>query len=244
MVRPGGGAVTSITRSPPRGVRHCIHVVCVAINYSGQGLFGMILRKTQGTEIFRHIVIHRRKVLLGFLLAGILGKPVRAEQATRGDAGLAAAVRVLAHEKSAAEQYAVILATVGRSDAALYVRGIQLYADAKAEFDALIAELKFDLNTGQDPARSAVFTGALRGAAEKRVAFTSFVLHEVVDKVSGARPGLPDVINAVPELGKAIRESGLSIWSVFHDASKERRDAILSEVDQLRWQSFAELAKI
>jgi hypothetical protein len=123
------------------------------------------------------------------------------------------------------------------------VRGIQLYADAKAEFDAMVAELKFDLTTGQDPARSAVFTGALERAADKRVAFTTFVSREVVAKVEGARPGLPDVISAIPELVKAITDAGLSIWKAFHDAGKERRDAILAEVDHLQWRSFAELAK-
>jgi hypothetical protein len=203
----------------------------------------MIPSRARAVDAFRCAIIDRRQLLLGCVIASIALRPSRAEQTTSSNEALGRAVGVLAREKSAAEQYAVILATVGRTDTALYVRGIQLYADAKAEFDALIAELKFDLNTGQDPARSPVFAGALQGAAEKRVAFTSFVQHELVDKVSGARPGLPDVINAVPELGKAIRESGLSIWSVFHDASKERRDAIMSEVDQLRWQSFAELAK-
>jgi hypothetical protein len=202
----------------------------------------MVLSQARAGDAFGRAIIDRRLLLLGCALASIAVRPGRAEQPISNDA-LGKAVGVLAREKSAAEQYAVILATVGKSDTALYVRGIQLYADAKAEFDALIAELKFDLNTGQDPARYAVFNGALQGAAEKRVAFTSFVSHEVVDKVSGARPGLPDVINAVPELGKAIRESGLSLWNVFHDANKERRDAILSEVDQLRWQSFADLAK-
>jgi len=160
-----------------------------------------------------------------------------------GEAALAKAIGVLTHEKSAAEQYAVILATVGKSDVALYLRGIQLYADAKAEFDAMIAELKFDLTTGQDPARSAVFTGALQGAAQRRIAFTSFVSHEIIEPIKGARPGLPDVIGTVPELIKAITESGLSIWKAFHDAGKERRDAILSQVSQLQWQSFADLAK-
>jgi tetratricopeptide (TPR) repeat protein len=76
------------------------------------------------------------------------------------------AVAFVAREKSEAEQYAVILATVGKADTGRYVRGIQLYADAKAEFDGLIAELKVDLATEQDSARSAVFTGALQGAAE------------------------------------------------------------------------------
>jgi hypothetical protein len=163
--------------------------------------------------------------------------------APSAEAALARAVGVLAHEKSAAEQYAVILATAGKSNTALYVRGIQLYADAKAEFDAMIAELKFDLTTGQDPTHSSVFTGALQAGAQKRVAFTSFVSREIVDKLKGARPGLPDVITAAPDLVKAITDSGLAIWKAFHDASKERRDAILSEVDQLQWRSFTDLAR-
>jgi hypothetical protein len=186
----------------------------------------------------------RRTLLLGLALASISGGWGEAQQAApSSDAMLSDAVRVLTHEKSAAEQYAVILATVGKTEPARYVRGIMLYADAKAEFDALIAELKFDLTTGQDPSRSAVFTGALQGAAEKRVAFTSFVSHEVVDKIKGARPGLPDVLTAVPELVKAIADAGLSIWKAFHDAGKERRDAILNEVEHLQWRSFGELAK-
>jgi hypothetical protein len=190
--------------------------------------------------------IQRRDVVLAAGAATLLvfsRMPARGSAEQSSNAALAEAIGVLTHEKSAAEQYAVILATVGKSDVALYVRGIQLYADAKAEFDAMIAELKFDLTTGQDPARSAVFTGALQGGAEKRIAFTSFVSREVIDKLQGARPGLPDVLGTVPELVKAITDSGLSIWKAFHDAGKERRDAILSEVDRLQWRAFADLAK-
>jgi hypothetical protein len=103
------------------------------------------------------------------------------------------AMRFLAHEKSAAEQYAVILSTLGKNDAALYVRGIELYADAKAEFDGLIAQLRIELQRGQEPAGSVKFNQALKGAAEKRIVFTSFVSGEV-DKLQGARPGLEDLI--------------------------------------------------
>lgn len=201
-------------------------------------------RTINGRTINGRTTINRRLLLLGLGLAGISVRQAGAQQPPpSSEAALARAVGVLAHEKSAAEQYAVILATAGKADTALYVRGIALYADAKAEFDAMIAELKFDLTTGQDPANSAVFTGALQGAAQKRIAFTSFVSREVVDKLQGAKPGLPEAIGAVPELVKAITDSGLSIWKAFHDANKERRDAILSEVDQQKWRSFADLAK-
>ena len=202
----------------------------------------MIGPKSIAADGYHRIIVHRRLLLMGFAFSIVAGGPA-ARAASSSEAALATAVGVLTREKSAAEQYAVILVTAGKSDTALYVRGIQLYADAKADFDAMIAELRFDLTTGQDPANSTVFTGALLGAAEKRIAFTSFVSHEVVDKVKGAKPGLPDVISAVPELVKSITESGMSIWKAFHDAGKERRNAILSEVDQLRWRSFGDLAK-
>jgi hypothetical protein len=207
------------------------------------GIFGMIFSGATFPDPYL-LPINRRRLLLGFALAALSGKASKAEQvAPSTEAALADAVRVLAHEKSAAEQYAVILATVGKADIARYVRGIQLYADAKSEFDAMIAELKFNLTTGQDPTRSVVFSGALQQAAEKRVAFTSFISREIVDKLQGAKPGLPDVIEAVPALVKAITESGLSIWKAFRDASKERRDAILTEVNHLQWRSFEQLTK-
>jgi hypothetical protein len=151
------------------------------------------------------------------------------------------AMRFLAHEKSAAEQYALILSTVGKNDAAIYVRGIELYADAKAEFDGLIAQLRIELQTGQEPAKSVKFNQALKGATEKRIAFTSFVSSEV-EKLPGARPGLEDLIQVVPDLVKAITDAGLSIWKAFREARKERRDAILNELELMQWRPFAELA--
>ena len=155
---------------------------------------------------------------------------------------LSDAVAVLEKERSAAEQYAVVLATVGRKDIDRYVRGIQLYADAKAEFDGLIAALRVDLIEGNNPAKSQRFATALQGAAKKRIAFTDFVSDEVVGKVEGARPGLLDVVKVVPDLVNAITDAGLAIWDAFRKANKERREAILAEIDRLRWRSFADLA--
>src|SRR5262249_37121126 len=49
---------------------------------------------------------------------------------------------------------------------------------------------------------SAKFNEVLQAAAEKRIAFTSYVKNEIVDKTEGAQPGLPDVLQGVPELVK------------------------------------------
>ena len=47
------------------------------------------------------------------------------------------------------------------------------------------------------------------------------------------------MIEAVPELVKAITEAGISIWNAFREARKESRDAILNELEHLEWRSFA-----
>ena len=171
----------------------------------------------------------------------VLGRLIAASAAN--EPTLSDAVAVLEKERSAAEQYAVFLASVGRKDVDTYLRGIQLYADAKADFDGLIAALRLDLIEGHNPAQSPKFAAALQVAAEKRVAFTNFVSDKVVGKAEGARPGLIDVVKVVPDLVKAITDAGLAIWEAFRKGSKERQDAILSEIDHLRWRSFADLAK-
>src|SRR4051812_34373058 len=110
-----------------------------------------------------------RRLFVATALASGLCVSVRAQESEPST--LSDALSFLKHEKSAAEQYGVILVTVAKDDTRLYVRGIKLYADAKAEFDGLIAELRFDLLNGQDPAKTTKFNDALKAAAEKRVAF-------------------------------------------------------------------------
>src|ERR1700732_1734397 len=117
-----------------------------------------------------------RRLFVAAALMPLLCISARAQQSEPGT--LSDAIRFLGHEKSAAEQYGVILITVAKDNPGLYVRGIKLYADAKSDFDGVIAGLRFDLQSGQDPAGSAKFNEALKEAAEKRVAFTSFVSGE------------------------------------------------------------------
>jgi hypothetical protein len=162
--------------------------------------------------------------------------------ATDGATPLPDLVRVLEKERSVAEGYAEILATVGRKNVDAYVRGIALYADAKANFDGLIAQLRFDLVEGREPTKSAKFEAAMEAAATSRIAFTDFVSDEVVGKAAGAKSGLIDAVKVVPDLVRAITDEGLKIWDDYAKGTKERRDAILNEIDRLRWRSFADLA--
>jgi hypothetical protein len=156
---------------------------------------------------------------------------------------LSDAVRVLEREKAAAEQYAVILDTHGKTDMTRYVQGITRYAEAKADFDGLIEALKTDLVQRRDPTGSPRFGETLRTAAEKRIAFTSFVEEVVGDNKEGARGWIYDVVRVVPDLVKALTEAGISIWREFRDAHQARRDQILDQLDHLKWMAFADLVK-
>ncbi len=198
----------------------------------------VLARRSSG----RAALSRRSLVMSAALVCAAIALPHADAAASDNAPSLSDAVGVLAKEQSAAEQYAVILATVGRKDVDAYVRGIQLYADAKSEFDGLIEQLRFDLIEGHDPTKSPKFAAALEAAAKSRIAFTDFVSDEVVGKTQGAKPGLIEVVKVVPDLVKAITNAGLAIWEAYSKANKERRDAIPSEIDHLRWRGFADLA--
>ena len=100
------------------------------------------------------------------------------------------AVQVLAREQSAGEQYAVIFDRFGKKDMARYIEGIRQYAEAKADFDGLIEALKTDLTEGRSPDKSPKLAEALRSAAEKRIAFTSFV-SDAIGATEGGKAALP-----------------------------------------------------
>jgi len=145
------------------------------------------------------------------------------------------AVQVLAREKSAAEQYAIILDRLGKKNPALYVQGITRYAEAKADFDGLIEALK----AGKDPG-APKFTEDLRIAAQKRVAFTTFVSEQIVGGDQGARGLLPPVLD-VSDLVRALTEAGLSIWREYRGVGNERRDEIRDQLDDLKWRAFGDI---
>jgi hypothetical protein len=179
---------------------------------------------------------------LAFVLLAAASSTAPCQTPDAAPATTSDAIRVLAREQSAAEAYAVVLQTHGKRDIARYVQGITRYAEAKAEFDGLIEQLKFDLGAGRDPQQSPQFAEVLNAAANKRIAFSSFVVNDVLGDVQGAKPALPAVIAAVPILTKALTDVGGAIWKEYRTASKERRDDIRSQLDRLKWRPFADIA--
>jgi hypothetical protein len=148
-------------------------------------------------------------------------------------------IRVLAREKSLAEQFLVLLNEFGRKDVGQYAKGITLYASAKAEFDGLISELEHEFGQAQPPDQSPAFQTALSGAVDKRIAFTSFVSDEILPQASGAqKKGIGDFISVVPELIKALTDAGISIWREFRSAGDARRTEMRQELGALRWPAF------
>jgi hypothetical protein len=117
-----------------------------------------------------------RRAFLILTLSSAIYSSVSSQQMSPPSAGtISDAIGLFAREKSAAEQYAVVFSTIAKNNGPLYLRGFKLYADAKAEFDGLVTELRFDVTNGRKPTQSQTFNKTLQAAAEKRVAFTSFV---------------------------------------------------------------------
>ncbi len=176
--------------------------------------------------------MNRRRWLFGACVAacGWVGRP-RAQVPDEG-------IRVLARERSLAEQFIAILNDYGRKDAGQYAEGVTLYAEAKADFDGLISELEHELERTRPPDQSAAFEAALNAAVDKRVAFTNFVTGTIIPQGSGTPKGIGDFIKVVPELVKALTDAGISIWREFRSAGEARRNEIRQELEALRWPAF------
>jgi hypothetical protein len=160
---------------------------------------------------------------------------------------LAEAIGYLKKEQSLAESYAGLLKGFGKQDIAMYARGIQRYAEAKAEFDGLLEQLLAAIRQRESPDSSPAFQQKLETAAQRRVAFTEFIAQEVLSKVpEGTRSladilKIPGVIGGVTELATALKGAGLAIWQGYHQSGDQERAVLVSQLEALRWKPFQEI---
>jgi hypothetical protein len=149
-------------------------------------------------------------------------------------------IGVMAREKSLAEQFLVILNDFGRKDISEYAIGVTRYAEAKAEFDGLIAELEHELGQPEPPNQSEAFEAALKAAVDKRIAFTSFVTNTILPQTGSTHKGIAgDFIKGGGELIRALTDAGVTIWREFRSVGEVRRNEIRQELETLRWPQFS-----
>jgi hypothetical protein len=166
------------------------------------------------------------------LVSALASKGIVAQDTSDG-------IRVMAREKSLAEQFLVIMNDFGQKDIGQYAKGVALYAEAKADFDGLIAELEHELEQARPPDQSERFEAALKDAVAKRVAFTSFVTDTLIPHTEGAQKGIAgDFIKGGADLVKALTDAGIAIWREFRSGGEARRKEIMQELESLRWPQF------
>jgi hypothetical protein len=157
---------------------------------------------------------------------------------------LAEAIGYLKKEQSLAESYAGLLKGFGKQEFATYVRGIQLYVEAKSQFDGLLEQLLTALHQRESPDTSAAFQQKLNQAATQRVAFTDFIAQEVLSKVPEGTKSLatilaiPGVIGGVTELATALKDAAGAIWQGYRQSGEQERAALVSQLEALRWKPF------
>jgi hypothetical protein len=152
-------------------------------------------------------------------------------------------VRVLAEERVLGEHAVVLLNRFGRGDVSVLAAGEQLYTEAQAAFNGLIAQLQLELTQASDPSKSKAFSGALAAAVDRRKTFLAFVAARV-PRGDGTKSGVETLIAeavaaSVGVLISSVTESAVTIWREFRRSSKERREEIRGRLDAERWRPFA-----
>jgi hypothetical protein len=179
-----------------------------------------------------------RVCILALLLAACT-----AAQAT----GLPEALGRMERERTLGEANAGLLKTFARDDTATLARGIQLYAQAQADFNALIETLKAELIAEGEPGEAKGFPADVQRAAKQRVAFTDYVEEKVLSRTEAGTKSLAavlggaDVISGVAELIEVLKGVGLDIWREYRAADQEQRRQILDQLNALKWRSFGEV---
>ena len=156
--------------------------------------------------------------------------------------GFSDAIGILAQEQSLAESYAAILKEFGRQDVETYARGIQLYANAKAEYDGLIEQMKHDLTMGKPLDNSSEFKLTLENAADQRIAFTDFVSNNIIGDDPDKRGAVAlAIISTAGELIPALIKAGTGIWNEYRKSNNQQKQEILAQIDALKWKAFHEI---
>ncbi len=173
---------------------------------------------------------------LGAVMAVCILMPAGADPTS-----LTAAHATLRKEQNLAEGYVTLLETVGKQDLKRYAVCVRDYATARAEFNGFIEGIRTHLIEGTPLEPSEAFDAALDNAVATRRTFTACV-DDLIDNLEATR-SVKDYITAASELAKLLLDAGIRIWQEYKSANDSKRQAMLEQLESLKWKRFTELAK-
>lgn len=171
-----------------------------------------------------------------WLMALIVGCSA-AWPASAQDIGWQEAVARLAQERTLAETCVALLKKYG--DAGAIDHGRLAYADAKAEYDAIIAGLDVALARNAQPTSLPDLEARLRRGFDERQAFCASVKQLVPPPPPGVKSPLTDIVSgAVGPVVDALK----AIWLRTRDDNALMRKTIETQLEDTKWPSFASVS--
>ena len=155
------------------------------------------------------------------------------------DIGWPEAVGRLAGERTKAETCTALLK--GYADQQQSSRGQLVYGEAKANFDAVIAELITALTEGGKPKSLPSLETDLEHGATSLGNFCTMV-SDLLPSTSGRKDVLSDIAKgAVEPLIKALSEGVATIYNNSGKQAALTRETIKTQLEATKWPSFAEV---
>jgi hypothetical protein len=143
----------------------------------------------------------------------------------------------LKQERTLAEKCVALLKRHGDADA--IERGRLAYADAKAEYDAIVAGLDVALARNDQPASLPDLEARLRRGFDKRQAFCASVERLVPPPPLGEKGPFTDIVGgAVGPVVDALK----AIWLRRLDDNALMRKTIETQLEDTKWPSFASVS--
>jgi len=173
-----------------------------------------------------------------WLVAPIVGCSV-AWAVSAQDIGWQEAVARLAQERTLAEKCVALLKKHGHRNAGAIERGQLAYADAKAEYDAIIAGLDVALAQSDQPASLPDLEARLRRGFDKRQAFCASVERLVPPPPKGVKSPFTDIVGGV--VGPVV-DALKAIWLRTRDDNALMRKTIETQLEDTKWPSFASVS--
>ena len=132
----------------------------------------------------------------------------------------------------------------GKNDLDTYAKGIELYAEAKAEFNGLIEFMKTKLIKAEPFDKSPDFHETMENAVDRRMSFTTYIKEQILSKHAGGKGIATDIMGGAGELITALTGVGKIIWQEYRAVKDTQKKELLDQLDALKWKEFHQIGGV